>query len=158
MVPSGWTDVVVNGDPQLHNPKNSFIVRGGFRQHILNAASWGGWNIPVENEHTDPVIAQSNPAFGGGVSQLFEDSWLVMPAPSNQIGEGWMGDELLWHKNQHASDQSALTAANAQIADLQAKLAACNQPPPPIVQVPDDLQSAINTVASLIPVVQKYAK
>lgn len=158
MLPVGWTDVVVNGDPQLHNPKNSFVVRGGFRQFILNNP-WDAWNVPLENEQTVTVIAQSNPPFGGGASQLFENAWLVMAAnQGNKIGLGHMGGELVWARTNLANTQASLDAANKQIADLQAQLAACNQPPPPVVQVPDDLQSAINTAASLVPVIQKYAK
>lgn len=143
-VPTGWTD----DGSALHNPQNSFVVRGAFRTTVLNWPSgWPAWNVPVENEHTDAVIAQSNPGLGGGPNQLFADYWMIMlQSQGNKISAGWMGSELVWYKGQlvladtavdnddaiilnlHkqlADDDIALAAANAQVSDLKTQLDAC---------------------------------
>lgn len=161
-IPAGWSDVNVNGDMQLHNPTNQFVVRGAFRLHIINSVSWAEWNVPLENEHNEQFVEMSNQALGPGAVQLFMDSRLEMLSnQGNRILEGWFGRELQFYMALAASFKSQLDAETAKesadqatITDLQAQLAACMA----ALSIPADLQSAINTVASIISTVQKYAK
>ncbi len=111
-VPQGWKD-----DPksQTMTAPNGMPVRLGFRQYIINAASWEGTNYPVEIEQHVNQLELSNPALGGGQRQLFRKSMLEY-TPQRNVFEGWIGVEL-----QEAYKE--LSAAQATIAQLQAQIA-----------------------------------
>lgn len=148
-LPAGWTDVVVNGDKQLHNPYNSFIVRGGFRSYVLEQPNWPQWNVPKENEHNDAIIEESNPALGGGPNQCFADTRLEMlQAHNGQVIEGWLGQELVVVKADRAAKEAALADAQKTIANLTAQLAACQQASGGITP---EMQTAINEAVAAQP-------
>jgi len=120
-VPQGWTD----DGTALHNPHNMFVVRLGFRQHILNATSWSGDDVPLENEHGANPIEESNPSSGGGTRQITRQHLLEFTA-SKGVYEGNAGQELQFVLNarnslttQLAQVQQQLAAANQQITQLQ---------------------------------------
>ena len=148
-IPAGWTDVTVNGDPQLHNPFNSFVVRGAFRGEVLSAPAWAQWNVPKENEHNDPIIEESNPALGGGPNQCFAATRLEMlEKHNNQIIEGWLGQELVVVKADRDAKAAALADAQKTISTLTAQLAACQAASGGITP---ELQSAINQAVAAQP-------
>jgi hypothetical protein len=127
-VPSGWTDTVVNGDPQLHNSQNSFFVRGSFRTTVLEwPGGWEPWNVPEENEHSATQLEMSNPTLGPGVLQTFAGRRLEMVNnQGNKIIAGWLGQELIWYINKlaaiEADETAKITALNNQITALQAEI------------------------------------
>ena len=123
-VPTGWTDknntlTAANGVPVVQ----------GFRDHILNAASWNGANQPFEAEyHTDQVLLH-NPSVGAGQRQMFRDTMLWYTPAAGVREEPYLGWEL--------------DAAYKQIDQIKAQLAA--QTPAPVDNTA--LLNAINAIA-----------
>lgn len=108
-VPTGWSD---NGTTLTAS--NKVPVVAGFRQHILNAASWDSGNQPQETEyHTDQVLLH-NPGVGVGQRQMFRDTMLWYTTAKGVVEEKQMGLEL--------------DTAYKQIAALKAQLAQQQQP------------------------------
>ena len=107
-IPQGWTD----DGTTLRAPDGTPVVLG-FRDHVLNG-NWDPANIPLEAEHHDLVVEQSNASLGAGQSQMFR--WKRLEYTSKQgIVEGWLGQELLWYQKQYQ-------AMLKQVADLQQQL------------------------------------
>jgi hypothetical protein len=127
MIPTGWHDVVVNGDWRLTNPQNSFIVRGAFRGTVLNWPSgWPTWNIPKADEEAVPQLEMSNAPLGPGIRQRFANTTLEMVTnQNNKIISGWIGQELDWYMKALAADDIALATANSKVSELQTLLDAC---------------------------------
>ncbi len=133
-IPTGWHD----DGTTLSNPTNGNVVRMGFRQHVLGMVpQWAAWDVPLENEHSANPVEESNPASGSGTRQVFEAEELAW-TPSKGVYEIWAGRELKFVRDDRDAKAAALAAAQAEIAQLQAALAAAGLPP--------DLQSAINTI------------
>lgn len=133
-IPAGWSD---NGTTLTAS--NKVPVVAGFRQHILNAASWNSGNVPQEAEyHADQVLLH-NAAVGAGQRQLFRDTLLWYTPAKNVVEEPYMGLEL--------------DAAYKQIAALQAQLAAQQQPAPAPAPVDTtQVEADINAIADAIAV------
>jgi hypothetical protein len=100
-VPNGWTD----DGTSLHNPVNSFVVTGAFRQFILGAASWNPQNVPLEDEHAQSPLEASNPSLGDGVQQVFRMGILEQTPNFNNGAPfpAWVGQEFLWQRAQLAN-------------------------------------------------------
>lgn len=110
-VPTGWSD---NGTTLTAS--NKVPVVAGFRQHILNAASWDSGNVPQESEyHTDQVLLH-NAAVGAGQRQVFRDTLLWYTTAKGVVEEPYVGLEL--------------DAAYKQIDALKAQLAQQQTPAP----------------------------
>jgi len=120
-IPQGWTD----DGTTLKGPDGTPVVLG-FRDHVLSN-NWDPANIPLEAEHHDLILEQSNKALGAGQSQMYRKTRMEF---NQQMGvfEGWLGQELLWYQKQYqallqkiADLQQQLNAEQAQIATLQAE-------------------------------------
>ncbi len=107
-VPSGWSD-----DGHTLKSPDGTPVALGFRDHVLGS-NWDPTNIPLEAEHHDLILEQSNTSLGAGQSQMFRWKRLEY-TPKMGVFEGWLGQELLWYQKQY---QVMLK----QIADLQQQL------------------------------------
>lgn len=156
-LPIGWHDDGV----ALHNPINSNIVKGGIRNHILSAQDWPEWNVPLENEEFVTQLEESNPALGDGWRQVFRDAQIEVQKSTGRSLEGWMGQELLFVRDDRdakvaalSTAQSSLDAANKKIADLEAQLAAGGGSgiPPALQQAIND---AVSSAQSATPVINK---
>lgn len=111
MVPPNWRD----DGTYLHNPVNSFLVFGGFRQYILTASSWSEGNIPLEN---------AEDLGSGKAEQVFRYTILQFD-PVYGTQEGWIGDALLALRAQVAQLQgTGGSSSSQQLAALQAKVTA----------------------------------
>lgn len=107
-IPQGWTD----DGHTLKAPDGTPVVLG-FRDHVLNG-NWDPTNVPLEAEHHDTILEQSNTSLGAGQSQMFRWKRLEY-TPKMGVFEGWIGQELLWYQKQYV-------AMLKQIADLQQQL------------------------------------
>jgi lysozyme len=122
-IPTGWTDDGVT----LKGPDGT-PVSLGFRQHILADPNWDPANVPLEAEHHDLIIEQSNASLGAGQSQMFR--WKRLEYTQKMgVFEGWLGQELLWYQKQYqallqkiADLQQQLNADQSQVATLQAEI------------------------------------
>ena len=114
MIPTGWTD-----DGTTLTAPNGVKVVKGFRDYVLNNA-WHRDNYPLAAEFGAAPLEASNPGLGTGTQQLFRWSMLGWTASGGVIFE-WLGQELAFCRQQ--VQQKA-----AQIAQLQAELAAAKQP------------------------------
>ena len=126
-VPQGWSD----DGHTLKAPDGTPVVFG-FRDHVLNS-NWDPANVPLEAEHHDLILEQSNTALGAGQSQMFRWKRLEY-TPKMGVFEGWLGQELLWYQKQYQ-------AMLKQIADLQQQLNKDNQ-----TQQIKSLQSQVATL------------
>ncbi len=113
-IPQGWTD-----DGQtLKGPDGTPVVLG-FRDHILADPNWDPANIPLEAEHHELILEQSNPSLGAGQRQRFR--WKTLEyTPKMGVFEAWTGPELLWYEQQYKQ-------LLAKVADLQQQLNADTQ-------------------------------
>lgn len=132
-IPTGWTD----DNATLKGPDGT-PVSLGFRDHVLNS-NWDPNNVPLEAEHHDLIIEQSNPSLGAGQSQMFRWKRLEY-TPKMGVFEGWLGQELLWYQKQYQAllqkiadlqqqlnaDQSQVSTLQAQVSTLQAENAKLN--------------------------------
>lgn len=138
-VPTGWTD----DGTDLHNPVNGFVMHTGNRAWVLNyPGTYDPANVPLENEEGADPVEESNPALGGGTRQLLRGT-SGMPVQlewtsARGVFPGWAGQELQFVRKDRDAKAAALAAANAQIATLEAELAAATG------GVPADLQAAVN--------------
>jgi hypothetical protein len=107
-VPTGWTD----DGTTLKGPDGTPVVLG-FRDHVLNS-NWDPANVPLEAEHHDLILEQSNSVLGAGQSQMFRWKRLEY-TPKMGVFEGWLGQELLWYEKQY-------NQLLAKVADLQQQL------------------------------------
>ena len=114
MVPTGWKD-----DGTTLTAPNGVKVVKGFRDYVLNNA-WHRDNWPLDVEFGAAPLEASNPGLGAGTQQLFRWSMLGWTASGGVIFE-WLGVEL-------ASARQQVRKYAAQIAQLQAELAAAKQP------------------------------
>ncbi len=112
-VPNGWSD----DGHTLKAPDGTPVVLG-FRDHVLNS-NWDPANIPLEAEHHDIILEQSNTALGDGQSQMFRKTRMEFNKKMG-VFEGWLGQELLWYQKQYQ-------ALLAKVADLQQQLNADTQ-------------------------------
>lgn len=160
-VPAGWLDTKdAQGNPILKNPVNSFVVRAGFRNFVLNyPGGWESWNVPLEDEHAASPLEESNPALGGGTIQLFRNRRLEWQQSSNRVFEGWSGQELAWYVSQLASetalettDEATISSLNAQVATLQQQLQQVSSG-----SISPDEQAAINAAVAALAALQKYS-
>jgi Domain of unknown function (DUF1906) len=114
MVPQGWTDA----NNVLTAPNGVKVVHG-FRDWVLSH-NWDPANWPLGAEFGTSLLEASNPSLGGGSQQLFRWSMLGYTAARGVFNE-WLGQELAFCRQQ--VQQKA-----AQITQLQAELAAAQQP------------------------------
>ena len=159
-VPSGWSD---NGST-LSAPNGQVVVLG-FRSHVINAVpQWASDDYPLEHEHQVAVFEESNPSWGtgGGAQQVFRRHMLAYTG--GKVVEEFMGPEILFlrtdrdkYKTQlaaetalEAKDQTTITSLNAQIASLQAQLAAGGITP--------EEQTAINNAVAALQALQPFVK
>lgn len=112
-VPNGWSD-----DGHTLKATDGTPVILGFRDHVLNS-NWDPANIPLEAEHHDIILEQSNTALGDGQSQMFRKTRMEFNKKMG-VFEGWLGQELLWYQKQYQ-------ALLAKVADLQQQLNADTQ-------------------------------
>ncbi len=161
-VPAGWLDTKdAQGNPILKNPVNSFVVRAGFRNFVLNyPGGWESWNVPLEDEHAASPLEESNPALGGGTVQLFRNRRLEWQQSSNRIFEGWSGQELAWYVSKLASetalettDEATISSLNTQVATLQQQLQQVSSG-----SISPDEQAAINAAVAALAALQKYSQ
>lgn len=87
-VPNGWKDA--NG--VLIAP-NAIPVAMGFRDFVLNN-NWDANDWPLEPEHGQNPLEESNPSLGGGTQQVFRYSMLGY-TPDRGVFKEWIGQELL---------------------------------------------------------------
>ena len=112
-IPKGWQD---NGTT-LTAPNGHKIVHG-FRKYVL-FHNWDPQNVPLEEEVGLNRLEESNPSLGSGTQQVF--NWTTLEwTPSRGVFVAWTGQELMKIR----ADKAALLA---QVADLEAKLKACQQ-------------------------------
>lgn len=107
-IPQNWTD----DGTTLKSPDGTPVVLG-FRDHVLNS-NWDPANVPLEAEHHDLILEQSNPSLVAGQSQMFRWKRLEY-TPKQGVFEGWLGQELLWYQKNYAE-------LLAKVADLQQQL------------------------------------
>ncbi len=122
-VPAGWTDDKTTNDPQLKNPKNALVVRGGFRIFLLQLP-WDAADTPLENEHQDGDNTDR-------VAQTFQYSRLIAIKSTGEIFRQNLGNQYLQLalvngdlQARLAKDGAALTAAQSQIAAQASTIAA----------------------------------
>ena len=107
-VPTNWTD-----DGHTLKSPDGTPVTLGFRDHVLGS-NWDPTNVPLEAEHHDLILEQSNTSLGAGQSQMFRKTRMEY-TPKLGVFEGWLGQELLWYQKQYQ-------ALLAKVADLQQQL------------------------------------
>jgi N-acetyl-anhydromuramyl-L-alanine amidase AmpD len=112
--PAGWKD----DGTTLTAPNGKKVVHG-FRDYVLNH-NWDAANWPVDAEFGASLLESSNPSLGGGSQQLFRWTMLGYTATRGVFVE-WVGQELAFCRQQ-------VQRYAAQIAQLQAELAAAQQP------------------------------
>lgn len=124
-IPTGWTD----DGTTLKGPDGTPVTLG-FRQHILADPNWDPANIPLEAEHHDLIIEQSNPSLGAGQSLMCRKTRLEYTTKMG-VFEGWLGQELLWYQKQYqallqkiADLQQQLNAEQSQVSTLQSQITA----------------------------------
>ncbi len=87
-IPNGWTD-----DGTTLTAPNGHKVVQGFRQYILTHP-WDPLNYPLEEEHVENPLEESNPALGSGSQQIFR--WTMLGYTLQQgVFVEWIGQELL---------------------------------------------------------------
>ncbi len=87
--PQGWHD-----DGVILTAPNKIPVVRGFREYVLTH-SWDAGNWPLEAEHGQTPLEQSNPSLGGGTQQIFR--WTVLEYTSSRgVFVAWCGQEMLW--------------------------------------------------------------
>ncbi len=105
-IPQGWHD-----DGTTLTAPNGMKVVHGFRDFVLvNGASWGKDNWPLENERAADPLEYSNRALGAGTQQIFRLCMLGWTKERGVIFEN-VGQELL-----------AYRAMMVQYSDFTAKL------------------------------------
>lgn len=115
-VPTGWTD----DGSALHNPENSYVVVGGFRQFIL-AHPWLASNVPMENEYAKTPVEEFYPS-DPGTWQTFRYSAFAWTAKRNVYVPG-IGNEFIGLERARAVLQTQLkTPPVGSIADLENEL------------------------------------
>ena len=142
-VPQGWSD----DGTRLHNPANSFVFVMGFRNKVLNAASWPSWDVPLENEEgiSTGSIEEGNPSIGPGSRQIHtsgEFGW----TSTRGAYDVWAGQELLAVRKDRDAKAAALASAQAQVATLTAELASCAGGVPNLPDILSKLQALDATV------------
>lgn len=129
MLPAGWTD-----DGTTLTAKNGIVVVRGFRNKVLDAASWDSDDVPNTVEfHADQVLYH-RPDLGAGQVQTFRDHYMWFTSTRGVVLEKELGLEIFLR--------------DKKIADLEAQLAAGGggTPPPP----PDTsaLKAALDAVVA----------
>lgn len=118
-IPTGWKD-----DGKTLTAPNGKTCTQGFRYAVIHAVpQWPSDNVPLEAVRYVDHVQASDPSKGFGAVQTFQRSRLYWLKANNTIGEVPAGAELL-------AVEARLNDANAQIAALNAKLAALEQQPP----------------------------
>ncbi len=107
VVPLGWRD-----DGTTLVAPNGHRVVLGFRGHVL-ANSWNKDNVPLEDEHGQAPVAESDPTLGNGTAQSFRDTTLAWTSAKG-VFELAQGQELLARR----ANEAKLVA---QIATLQSQ-------------------------------------
>lgn len=106
MIPTGWKD-----DGSTLTAPNGITVVHGFRDWILSHA-WDGANWPLEKEHGQNPLEDSNTAIGGGTEQTFRTTRLEW-TPANGVFIGWLGQEYLKLRQELASARTTPAPAPA---------------------------------------------
>lgn len=161
-LPQGWTD---DGNA-LHNPRNSFVVSGGFRKHVLAAGSWAGGDVPLENEEQGLAhLQEASPDEGAGNRQLFVLHELAWQKATGNIFEVYLGSELqavraardalqATYNQLVMSAKQAADVAAAALATAQAALDACEA----AGVIPPAEQKAINDAIVALKELEPFIK
>ncbi|MGH2505931.1 MAG: N-acetylmuramoyl-L-alanine amidase [Ktedonobacteraceae bacterium] len=109
-IPNGWRD-----DPNTLTlvAPNTIAVVLGFRQHILESASWDAGNQPCEVEYHTSQVLLHNASIGAGQVQVFRDGMLWYTPKDGVIQEPYLGLEI-------DAAYKLITAQQAEIATLKA--------------------------------------
>lgn len=118
-IPQGWTD----DGTTLKAPDGTPVVLG-FRDHVLNS-NWDPTNVPLEAEHHDLILEQSNNSLGAGQSQMFRWKRLEY-TPKMGVFEGQLGQELLWYQKSYADLLSKVGTLQTENDQLKALLDSSN--------------------------------
>lgn len=125
-IPSGWKD-----DGKLLTAPNGKQCDLGFRDFVLNfPGGWPAWNWPLENESGVNPVEMGNPSLGGGTHQPFRATLLEWTAAKG-VFVAWVGDEYVALRTALAKADGQVSSLTAQVAALQAQLAAAGQTPAP---------------------------
>lgn len=144
-VPDGWKD----DGKTLTNPKNKFVVSGGFREFVL-ANSWDAADVPLENEHAQWPLELSNASLGNGNEQIFVKTVLEWSPKDNngKVFKMYAGQELLAERAalgkdgaQLQADKDQMDAMNKEINDLKAQL---------MTKTPPDVIASLNSILSQV--------
>jgi hypothetical protein len=144
-VPSGWKDDGKN----LSNPKNNFVVTGGFREWILSH-DWDASNVPLENEHAQWPLELSNASVGNGNTQIFVKSVLEWNPDYNKghVFEMYVGQELFAVRKALSDENSQLNVDKKQIADMTKQI---NDLTAQLMsKTPPDLKVTLNSVLNAL--------
>ena len=112
-VPADWKD-----DGVTLTAPNGQRVKAGFREYVL-AHNWAANNWPVADEYAANPVERANPKSGAGSRQEFRFNSLIWTQAAGVYVPS-IGTE-------YATVAQALVAAQAQVAALQAQLAAAQQ-------------------------------
>lgn len=125
-IPQGWSD-----DGHTLRAKNTVPVVMGFREHILQAASWDGDNVPQEAEYHSDQVLLHNASVGAGQRQVFRDTMLWYTTAKGVVQEPYLGLEV-------DAAYKQITALEEQIAQLKAA------PPAPAPAAPEDWKKQVS--------------
>lgn len=110
-IPANWHD-----DGTTLTAPNGHKVAKGFRRFVLTN-HWHPENVPLQEEAGRSPLEESNSALGPGTQQVF--NWTILEwTPQRGVFVAWSGQELL-------KVRALRDALHIQVADLQAKLQAC---------------------------------
>ncbi len=129
MLPTGWTD-----DGTTLTAKNGIVVVRGFRNKVLDAASWDSDDVPNTVEfHADQVLYH-RPDLGAGQVQTFRDHYMWFTSTRGVVLEKELGLEIYLR--------------DKKIADLEAQLAAGGGGTPPTPPDTSALKAALDAVVA----------
>lgn len=114
-LPQGWSD---NGTTLTYGP---FKVVAGFRKLVLAGlqdGTWGGDNVPVENEHAASPLEYSNTALKPGNKQRFLYSTLEWNQDKG-VFVAYTGPELMKLELLLATQKSQIDILTQQVASLK---------------------------------------
>lgn len=114
-LPQGWSDT---GTILTYGP---FKVVAGFRKYVLAGlqdGTWGGDNVPVENEHLSNPLEYSNPALKPGNKQRFLYSTLEWNQDKG-VFVAYTGPELMKLELLLATQKSQIDILTQQVASLK---------------------------------------
>lgn len=131
IVPARWTD-----DGKVLTAYNGVRVILGFREFILGR-QWDSDNLPLDKQRNGVVLLH-RPDLGNMDFQIFTKDVLWYTPVKGIVRETQLGLEIDLRNKVIADMSDKLDSANAQIALLEAQLAAGNSVSP-------ELQAAINS-------------